>query len=173
MAENEKGDTFINPLPEKTGRSEIEQKVGEASMVDLIRPDKLSPGPGISTNLMEGVYDALSLRNRQLSGVVQVVAQHMDQRLQSALCRGDELQEKLMNEKVNHAHTDERLRLGNAQSAAQRMLQIFGAASFAYGLSKLEASQYFAAGILVSVGVVMILVACWPIITLRWRRNRG
>jgi F0F1-type ATP synthase assembly protein I len=87
------------------------------------------------------------------------------------LNRVERLQEELTQEKVDHARTDERLRQHQMQSGAQAMLTALGGTFLGLALGELrtEASWFYV--VIALIGLAMIAVGCWPILSARAGRK--
>jgi len=105
--------------------------------------------------------------------VIGALGRDADRRIQAEQARGDRLQEKLMDETVAHARTDERLHRGQMQSGAQVLLQILGSAAIGFGLGGMGTVRTLVSWAWCVGGLVIAVFGCWPIISLRMGRYRG
>lgn len=157
------------PLPEVVRPREGQQAGGSHQALvpeDIIETE----GGGLSAvTFFEDLHAVLRL-GRQVGPVLRVVFRDADRRLR----RGDRLQEELTDERVAHARTDERLRQGQMQAGTQAFLTALGGTILGFGLAELRAHPSWFDGVTAAVGLVMIAVGTWPILSARsGRAKRG
>lgn len=91
------------------------------------------------------------------------------QRLEQAIRRGDEFQERFARERGTHDVTRNDLKHASTRTAGQTLLQILGGGFFAWGLS--EIGKGWGSAAFIGIGLAMVIVGCLPIITIPWARR--
>jgi hypothetical protein len=150
------------PHPEEVGAREG-QRPGDPHQA-LVPADVVAAGRGglQPSTLLDDLHTVLRL-GRQVGPVAGAIFRDIDRRLR----RADELQEDLTAEKVAHARTDERLRSGQLQSSAHAFLTALGGAFLGFALPELKKDPSWFDGLIALIGVAMLVVGCWPIVSAR------
>lgn len=165
MAESEPGSTGA-PGDLKPADGQI-ARAGDPEIVPL----DLSPEQGLRPATYRDLFEGVANRFPAVADFLRAFGRDAQWRLEEEIRRGDALQDRLADERVAHARTDERLRTGQLMSGAHAFLQVIGGAFLGYGFGRLDSpNPWIGVGFIVP-GVVMIAAGCWPVLSVRWRQG--